>query len=297
MARNIVSTTVERIRRQLSSGYRFEINLLNGTITDTDTTLSVLLPITAGLQPGAMVFIGVEAMRVTAVSVANSTIDVLRGQQDSTAVAHTDGDEILINPRFSPLDIFDAMQDEIASYGPQLFRVDTQEFAVADVQDTLELPIAWNDCYTVLDVRRQWADNGNVSSWPRVKFRFQRLGPSATSGQSIIRFIDTMQTGTVYVQVARPFVLDSFTMATDLIADTLLPESMLDVLSMGTKLRLLVDNENGRTARTAQDEPRRAEETPVGATVQPYQFNNALYRNRRQEEVNKLRALWPMQVM
>lgn len=257
----------------------------------------MLLPITAGLQPGAMVFIGVEAMRVTAVSTANSTIDVLRGQQDSTAVAHTDGDEILINPRFSPLDIFDAMQDEIASYGPQLFRVDTQEFAVADVQDTLELPIEWNDCYTVLDVRRQWTDNGDVSSWPRVNFRFQRMGPTATAGKSIIRFLNTMQAGTVYVQVARPFVLVDFTMATDLIADTLLPESMLDVLAMGTKLRLLVDNENGRTARTAQDEPRRAEETPVGATVQPYQFNNALYRNRRQEEVNKLRALWPMQVM
>jgi hypothetical protein len=66
------------------------------------------------------------------------------------------------------------------------------------------------------------------------------------------------------------------------------------VVAMGTKMRLLVDNENGRTARTAQDEPRRAEETPVGATINPLQFNNAVYRNRKQEEINKLRAMWPV---
>lgn len=297
MARNIVSTTVERIRRQLSSGYRNELNLLNGAIDDTVTSLSVTLPITPGVTPGALVFIGTEAMRVRSVSAANSTIEVLRGQQDSVAASHADGVEILINPRFSPLDIFDAMQDEIASYGPQLFRVDSQEFTVADVQDILELPLEWNDCYGVLDVRRQWSDNGGITSWPRVNFRFQRAGATAVSGKPIIRFIDPVQAGTVFVQVARPYVITNFALTTDLIADCYLPESMLDVLSMGTKLRLLVDNENGRNARTAQDEPRRAEETPVGASVQPFQFNNALYRNRRQEEINKLRALWPMQVM
>lgn len=297
MARTTVSTTVERIRRQLSSGYRNELNLLNGAISDTDTTLSVLLPITSSVTPGALLFIGTEALRVVSASAANGTVEVLRGQQDSIAAAHADGDEVLINPRFSPLDIFDAMQDEIASYGPQLFRVDSQEFTTADADDTLELPLSWNDCYGVLDVRRQWSESGGVTSWPRVNCRFQRAGAAAVSGKPILRFIDTMRAGTVLVQVARPYVLTNFALTSDLLTDVLLPESMLDVLAMGTKLRVLVDNENGRTARTAQDEPRRAEETPVGATVQPYQFNNALYRNRRQEEVNKLRALWPMQVM
>ena len=295
MARTTVGATLQRIRRQLHSGYRFETNYLSATVTSGDTTLSLSISPTANLQAGALVFLDQEACRVTTVNAASSTITVARGVFDSTAVSHTVGTEVVINPRFSPLDIIDAMYEEIASYGPQLYWVDDAEFTVAEAADSLQLSAAWLDAYGIVDVRRQWTDTG-IDSWPRLQCRFQRSGPTATSGNSLLRFMETCFGGTIYVQAARPFVLSTFTTATDLVADVKLPDSMLDVVAMGTKLRLLVDNENGRTARTAQDEPRRAEETPVGATVQPFQFNNAMYRNRKQEEVNKLRALWPVRI-
>lgn len=296
MSHTLVSNTIQRIRRQLSSGYRLETNVLNGAINDTVTTLSLAYALPVGLQAGAIVYIDTEAMRVVSVTATSQQLTVIRGYYDSDAASHSDQAEVVINPRFSPLDIIDAMREEIASYGPQLYRVDADEFTVAEVQDTLELPLAWNDAYGVIDVRRQWSDNGGVDSWPRIQCRFQRgeTNWTATSGSSILRFINTVQAGTVYVQVARPFILSTFTLATDLVTDVKLPESMLDVLAMGVKLRLTIDNENGRTARTAQDEPRRAEETPVGATVGPFQLNTSLYRNRKQEEINKLRAQWPV---
>lgn len=295
MARTTVDATVQRIRRQLSSGYRFENNYLVSSISDTETTLSLQLAIPAGLQAGALVYVGTEAMRVTAVSTSSGTITVIRGVYDSDAAAHTAGDEVVINPRFSPLDIIDAMVEEIASYGPQLYWVDDLEFTVAEVQDLIELPVAWNDTFGVIDVRRKWADSGS-DAWPRIQCRFQRGAGNwdTFTGKSIIRFIESVQGGTIYVQVARPFTTSPFTLTTDLVTDTKMPESLLDVVAMGTKLRLLVDNDNGRSARVAQDEPRRAEETPLGATVQPIQLNNALYRNRKQEEINKLRAMWPV---
>lgn len=295
MARTSVTTTIQRIRRQLQSGYRFEANYLNGAIGMGDTTIALSITPTAGLQPGAIVYVDLEAMRVLTVNQSSSTMTVQRAIYDSTPAAHTSGSEVVINPRFSPLDIFDALQEEIASYGPQLYRVDADEFAVAEVDDILQLPAAWSDCYGIIDVRRKWADTG-VESWPRLQCRFQRSGPTATGGNSILRFTESVLTGTVYVQVARPFVLTGFDLTKDLVTDVLLPDSMLDVVGMGTKFRLLVDNENGRTARSAQDEPRRAEEIPVGSTVQPLQLNNALYRNRKQEEVNKLRAMWPVRI-
>lgn len=296
MSHTLVSNTVQRVRRQLASGYRLETNLLNGAIDATVTTISVLYTLPVGLQAGAIIYVDTEAMRVVAVNATSQTLTVIRGYYDSDAATHADQAEVVINPRFSPLDIIDAMREEIASYGPQLYRVDADEFTVVDVQDTLTLPIAWNDCFGVIDVRRQWADNGGIDSWPRIQCRFQRGDSNwtATSGSSIIRFIQTVQAGTVYVQVARPFVLSTFTLATDLVTDVKLPDSMLDVVAMGTKMRLIVDNENGRSARTAQDEPRRAEETPLGAMVQPIQLNTSLYRNRKQEEINKLRAQWPV---
>lgn len=293
MARTTVSTTVQRIRRQLSSGLRNETNYLSAAINMFDTTLSLSLPITAGLTVGSIIYVDTEAMLVTAVSSANSTVTVRRPHLDSTSATHAINAEVVINPRFSPLDIYDALQDEIASYGPQLYRVDTAEFSVADAADTITLSADWADCYGVIDVRRKSTES-DVTAWPRVNVRFQRLGPSAFGGASILRIITPTEASTVYVQVARPFVLTGFNAATDLKTDVLLPESMLDVLSMGTKMRLLVDSENSRNGRNIQDEPRRAEETPLGAVVQPFQFNNAVYRNRKQEEVNKLRALWPI---
>lgn len=295
MARTTVENTLQRVRRQLNSGYRYESNYLADAIDDSQTTFSLALTMPAGLQVGAVIYVDVEAMRVTAIAPASQTVTVVRGIFDSEPAAHNDNSEVVVNPRFSPLDIVDAMLEEIQSYGPQLYRVDAEEFAIAEVQDTLTLPLTWNDCFGVIDVRRKWTDT-DVTAWPRIPTRFQRGDSnwSTTSGASLLRFIDTVQSGTVYVQVARPFVTTGFALTTDLVTDCLLPESMLDVVAMGTKMRLLVDNENGRTARVAQDEPRRAEETPVGATVGPLQLNNALYRNRKQEEINKLRAMWPV---
>jgi hypothetical protein len=296
MARTSVDNTVARIRRQLASGYRYESNLLNGSIDDVATTISFSAELTPNVRVGSLVCIDYEVMRVVTASSANRQATVIRGYYDSDSVAHTSGAEIQISPRFTPLDIVDAMQDEIASYGPQMYRVDTVELTTNDYDDIAALPVAWNDMYGLIEVRRKFVDT-EITAWPRCNIRLQRNSATLLGGAPIIRFTDPMWAGTVQVRAARPFVLTSFTATTDLISDVKLPSSMLDVVSMGTKLRLLVDNENGRGARTAQDEPRRAEETPSGSMVQPFQFNNALYRNRRQEEINKLAALYPMQAV
>jgi hypothetical protein len=73
--------------------------------------------------------------------------------------------------------------------------------------------------------------------------------------------------------------------------------SMLDVLAMGTKLRIVQDGEWARTARSAQDDSRRAEELQPGQTFAPIQFGVITYKNRKQEEINKLRAQYPIRAM
>ena len=70
--------------------------------------------------------------------------------------------------------------------------------------------------------------------------------------------------------------------------------SMLDVVKMGTKLRLMPDDEIGRSQRRGQDENRRASEVPVGASLSAWRVMNAQYMKRRQEEANRLRALYPI---
>jgi hypothetical protein len=300
MARTLVSTTIDRIRRQLSSGYRNEINTLSAPLTNSATIVSLTYTLTNNFQPGALLSVGTELMRVMTVDTVNKQVSVIRGFHDSTAAAHANGTEVWVNSRFTGMDIWDALIEEIGSYGPQLYRVVESELVVSDAQQTIELPTSMRYAYGIVDVHRWTDDQTSVTvnkAWPRANVRMVRYDPAvwtdySTSGV-ILRFIDSMAAGRVIVKAAVPFALPTDT-ADDLVTDVGVPESMLDVVSMGTRLRVLHDNQAGSTARTTQDEPRRATENPPGSGSQDTQINVALYRNRKQEEINKLRALYPI---
>jgi hypothetical protein len=119
---------------------------------------------------------------------------------------------------------------------------------------------------------------------------------ASTSGL-LLRLVNPVESGTLFVSAAMPIVAGEPALTDDLVDDVLVPASLLDVLEMGVKLRLVQDGEWARTARQAQDDSRRTAEVPPGSTVQPMQFGVAMYRNRRQEEVNKLRAQYPIRVV
>jgi hypothetical protein len=300
MARSTVSVTIDRIRRQLSSGYRNEINTLASAIDASQTTVPMTLTLTANVVAGSMLSIGTELLRVVSVDTASKTATVIRAFHDSTAAAHDAGAEVWINSRFTGLDIYDAMLEEIGSYGPQLYQVVTEELTVADSQETVELPVSMVGCYGIIDAHRQWTDVGSTTqstAWPRANLRLVRYDPAvwsafATSGLAL-RFIDPVAAGKVIVKAAMPYHT-TFTLAQNLVTHGGLQQSMLDVLSMGVRLRLLQANEAGMSARTTQDEPRRAQEVPPGSLVQQGQVSQALYRNRKMEEINKLRSMYPV---
>jgi hypothetical protein len=304
MARTSVANSVERIRRRLASGQRDEVNLLAEPLDDSQSKLTFMYDLPAGLKPGAIICIGLETMRVMAVDLAIREATVIRGWQDSEPQAHEPGSEVWVNPRFQPVDIFEAMRDELASWGPELYKVDGVEIAIADGTDTYELSSALAECYHVIAVYRRWNDLGQYlepsTAWPRMPFRVQRgagatwaTGPSTSGVQ--LRFIEHMNTGAAYVLCAIPFDVDALSATADLVEDVGLQPSMLDVLDKGVVLRVMMDDENARGGRMVQDEPRYAQETPWGAGAQDMQMRYALYRRRRNEEAMKLMAKYPPQ--
>lgn len=302
MARTLVSTTVDRIRRQLSSGYRNEINTLSGSINSTTTTVTFTYVLSNNFQPGAVLSIGTELMRVMTVDTVAKQVTVIRGFHDSTAASHASGAEVWINSRFTGMDIWDALIEEVASYGPQIYRVVETELTLTDAQQTIELPASMTGLIGLIDANRWWDDAPSVSvnrTWPRANVRLIRYDPTVWSAYTtsgvILRMIDTVSAGKLIVKAALPLVIPT-DVTDDLVTDVGLPETMLDVVSMGTRLRLLQDNVAGMSARTTQDEPRRATETPPGSGVQDAQVSIALYRNRKQEEINKLRAFYPIRI-
>lgn len=299
MARTTVANTIERIRRQLGSSFRSEVNTLATTVTSSTTSIVLTYALPNGLIAGSIVCIGVESMRVMAVSTSTLTLTVLRGYGDTDGAAHTAGDEVLINPRFEPGEIFDAMIEELNSWGPELYRVVSDTVAISGESDALELPVAFLDAWGIIDARVVWTDSESIA-WPRLNVRVVRGDPAEFTGVStsgiLLRFIDAVGVGSAYVTAKMPFVVTGLTSASDLVTDVGLEESMLDVLGYGVKLRLILDSETNRTSRSAQDAPRNAEDVPVAGYIPHAQFTARLYQTRMQQEINKLRARYPVAI-
>jgi len=296
MARTTVANTIERIRRQLASGQREEVNQLLGDHGPTTPEIRFAFELPSGLRAGAIVCCGIETMRVMDVDLRDKKVTVIRGWQDSEGQDHKSGDEVWINPRFQPMDIYEGIRTEIASWGVELYDVIGGQSVITPGQNTVALPAELTGCYGIVELRSQAEAASSVSAWPRLPFRIQRGAGStwsAAASGTLLRFTESVAPGPAYVLAAMPFDVSALTPDGDLVDDIHLAPSMLDVVDKGVQLQVLMEAENSRGARTAQDEPRNAAETPWGAGLQSIQLVNAIYRRRKTEEAMKLAARYP----
>lgn len=307
MPRSTVINTIERIRRQLASSLRYEVSILGSLAVPTDNVITLGVDLPAGVREGALLSVGTELMRVLAANVPTKEVTVFRGWQDTDAQLHPTGTEVWINPRFTAADIFEAMIDELNAWPPDLFRVMDATTSLSLGAGTYELPLLFKDAVGIVDVRFHrttgWQVEGDVfmnTAWPRLDFRFQRgtatgFGAAPTSGL-FLRLINESGPGSLYVQVAMPFNTEAITETADLVTDVGLAPSMLDVLTFGVKWRLMGDQNHARSQRGVADEPRRAEEVPINAALMDAQSIQAVYIRRRSEEMNRLRAMYPVRM-
>lgn len=301
MARTEVHTTVRRIRRQLHSGHRLETASLATAVDSDDTAIIFQDDLPSSVKTNAILDIGVELMRVRSINTGTKTATVVRAAADSEADDHAVGDEISINPRFSKLDIYDALVAELNSWGPDLFRVEADVFAYPEGSQTVELPIGWEGFYRVLAMsgKRTVADWDTTAptKWPGLAGSVTRA-PVATLSDALnsgllLRVPDVTFSGSVYVAVAMPLLADEVALTADLVEDVGVPASALDIVDMGVKRRLIIDSEFGRSGRDVQGDTRSAAENPAGSNVPVLRVIDAQYFRRISEEHYKLLALWP----
>lgn len=299
MARTDVLTTAKRIRRQLRSQHRLDQLQLFASVTSVASQLQFSTSLPNNVRAGTVLGIDLELMRVLSVDTANNQVYVIRGYLDSTAATHDAGALIDINPRFSLLDIVDAMIGELASWTPELYQVASDTFSVDLAAQTLEMPAEWATMIGVCEVL-QSETGTEVTVWPRIGSKFIRGDAAtftgATTSGHLLRFTEAIRTGGIYVTVALPFDPELITDSADLVDDVGLTGSLLDVLELGVRRRVLMDAENNRASRQAQDEVRRAEEVPMGATIQAQQLVTAIYLRRRGEEARRLKRAYPIRM-
>jgi len=297
MSRTLVSAAVQRVKRQLASSFRYEVNTLASAVSLTDTVITLTYELPASVVSGAVLSIANEEMRVMSSDKVAKQVTVLRGWNGSTPLTHDANDEVHINPRFSGLDIYEALVDEVTSWGPDLYRTLARQESVSDGQQTVTLPSSWRNIFGLVDVRRNWSDD-NTTSWARAEGRLQRgvsgTWPDGPSSGIMFRLFPPVYIGSLYFVAAAPLDTDAISWTSDLVDDVGLRPSMLDVLDMGIKWRLLGDAEAGRSARVAQDTPRRAEEVPPRTASDEATRIYPLYVRRKSEEIDRLRWQFPL---
>jgi hypothetical protein len=298
MSRSNVTTIIERIRRQLESSIRMETNALAVSLTVGAESITLKYPIEPSLRVGSIISLGTELVRVMAVNVASKEVTVLRGWQDTEPEAHLLNAEVLINPRFTRFDIFDAIIMEIESWSPDLFWIEFLLLETFDETGVIKLPVTSTQSIGVSRVRTDYSSN-HQGSWPEVSFVLQR-GPAdwPEPGDSglVVRITDFggyTRAGNAQVEVARVFDTSSIVEDSDL-ATFEVTSGLLELIELGVKMRLMADAETGRSQREAQDEPRRAEETPPGAVLTASDMTARRYMKRRNQEIHRLRARYPM---
>jgi len=295
MSRTEVTAVIDSIRSQLNSTFRTEWAQLVDGIGPTDTSIQ-LQHTTAALRPGAVLCIGLERMRVTEVVPANNSATVRRAWNTHLpATPHAAGADVWLNPRFDAVEIFDAMYDEIASYDVDLFRIDDFVVPVAGDAEVVQIPAGFENLLGVINVRRNY-NLASSQAWPTIDYRVIRghALPDAGASGVTIRLLERTEPGEVHVLVGMPFALDELQPGQDLVDDVGLEPSMVDVVKLGVRYRVLGDNEAARSGRMTQDEPRRTEEVPPAAAANEAMRMYALYIRRKNTEIMRFRSKYPL---
>ena len=281
-----------RASRQLLSGTVEERNKLATTVTSADTSI-VLSYDLGGFREGSVIEIDSELMYVWTALSATKTLEVQRGYDGTTAVAHTVGAIATVNPRFPRQQMLDALNsdiDDLSSTVNGLFRVVAQDSSYNGSDRQINLT-SGAGIIDLLDVRlRYLADDYPVIR----KVRLQRNLPTAdfASGFAIV-FDEPVMAGSLRVVTKREFTRAS-SESSDLQSACFVPQSCEDILEMGVLLRMMNGREIKRNFIESQGDTRRSDEVPAGATRDSLTNIQRLRRERIIAEAARLKQQYPL---
>lgn len=283
---------ITRASRQLLSGTVEERNKLATTVTSADTSI-VLEYDLGGFREGSVIEIESELMYVWESATATKTLEVQRGFDGTTAVAHTAGALAIVNPRFPRQQMFDALNadvDDLSSTVNGLFRVVAQDISYNGTNRQINLTSA-TKVIDLLDVRLRYLSTDFLVIR---KVRLQRDLPTAdfASGLAIV-FDQPVMAGTLRVVTKREFTRAS-TETSDMQTVCFVPETFEDILEMGVILRMMNGREIKRNFIESQGDTRRSDEVPAGSTRDSLTNIQRLRRERIVSEAARLKQQYPL---
>lgn len=282
---------IDRSLRQLLSGTVEARNKLTTTLTSADTSVVVTYAL-EGLRAGQVCEIDSELMYIWAADVPTKTLEVQRGFNNTTAAAHTAGAIITINPRFPRAQALEAVNDELSDLSSPmngLFQVKTLNLDYNGSDPMINLTAVTNiiDLLTV-SVRYQ-TDNYPIAR----KIRLIRDMPTDDFASGFaLRFDQAVFPGRLRIVYKAAYTSVSAE-ATDINSTCGVQETVTDIVTLGTQIRLMSPREIKRNFTESQGDTRRAEEVTIGAIGNSTASLIRLRRDRIQAEAARLARAYP----
>jgi hypothetical protein len=243
-----------------------------------------------------LVEIGDELVWVDSFDRSNNTLVIApygRGFQGTTATSHAAGTRVTIAPTFPLQAIKRAINDTILAVYPDLFSVGYTTFTWSPAQNTYALPA---EAETILSI--SYESIGASKEWTPIRdWRSDIVADIASFDSSstvtVYSYVDPGRT--VKVAYTRsPLTLDlsddDFSLTTGLM------ESVKDVIVLGASYRLLSFVDPGRLKFSSPEADTQTGRIQFGSGTNTAKYVYALYTQRLQDEVRKLKKRYPVRV-
>lgn len=249
--------------RSLSSGSMTDvINLLAQPYTPGDNRLTFAYP-APNIAPGMILSADLNVFYVGNTSSTTSTVEVLPSPNGEPNEPLPAGTLVRAKPRFTDWQIFTLLNDQISlmtSPMHGLYRIVTWEDRVDPAWNTYQVPAEYVGMVDMLRVRHKVV--GSPDQWTDLR---QWSIQHNSEGGSVIRiFQKDIQFGDVEF-VARAPLAPATSLASDLITDCGLADTMIDIPMLGAASYLILSSESQRVHLRAQGDSRRPDEVPVDA--------------------------------
>ena len=288
-----VSTLVDRIYRDFLNkpDDLAAFSRLDGAITDSATSLTYedgLFSVEEEnlLEAGALVEIDQELMLVTDANPSTRVLTVSRGYAGTTAAAHSDKDNIFLNPTFPRKSVFDAVADNIVRLYPSLYNVTTTN--VTSNSTYAEVPAS------TVEVLTSYVQNASGEQYTSAGIELLRdFPPSSTN--TAVQFYNTTNGKTVHLVVKRKFVRPTDE-TSDLETVCLIAPEYEQIIMVGAVADIMGATDVDASTQEFITEKLAAESYPVGSGER---LRNALLRLRSlliDEARGNLRSLYPAPV-
>lgn len=284
---------IEETKSLLYSGDESESNVLASNIDADDETITFTYAL-GSISPGAIISLGLEDIRVLAVSGTNTASTVRRGVNGTTPASHSEDDTVWVRPKFSDFRVLQALNADLRDLSSPtngLFQVISFDVTYNPAVQGYDMTDA-TDIIRILELR--WKQTGPSKKWPLIRhYDLARSMDEDEFASTSALFLDEPAYPGLPIRVryAAPFTplaaLDD-----DVVTDCGLPETAVDLPPMGAIRKLVAAREINRNFTEGQSNPRRADEVPPGAVMQSMAGIQQIRRERITAEADRLKTAW-----